>query len=1758
MAKITPGAGWGGATTPTTVGAGGATAIADVIWPGNRLVSGSSIYVGIMAAHHLGIDYVRASVEDGTWVQESSWSDPGSTGTRAYWFELDPSDFSTDGTVEVRFEAVPNTNGVGKVISQTFTVNPNGTIGNATDDVDYRVYVDASSGDDANDGTSGSPVETLWKASNILHTRHGTSCDFGEIRCAAGTYLWYRLNGQLTAQPTAGWITIRPDDGVAKANVIIKNYTTTANNNGPFNQTGYGHIKGCTLTADTGGNTSILKGPTVAGRRLWVEDCDYVRGTVGDDEIVAIVGTTDYEDEIWVTGGSYDGIPRGHVYATTDSTLRMLGVSADGVEYDFGAGASVIGDCTISNALPWHHGLGDYNHSDFWQQRDGITDDNILVFRNRATDGVFLQTFFNRPTNAQSNHAFFLNIIDNSGYDGDNTLYRGQLIAEYEHFVMHHNTLLGADTWLRLSDSYSSGFWGGTYVSIRNNVFQGVTIDDTEVERTGHTWTEFVSGNGTAVVDGNAFIGYYPTGKVNDSPMGEGTTGTTNSLEGTLADRDGDTWFESDFKVKSGSALASHLMTPVIPEFFDGTSPGGGTAPVGAMGEQDPAGTITPGGSWDGTTSWGGRTVPTESVSLHGSGWSFKAMACFADAPMRWYTTATQIVVVPEHGDGDWIDYVEFWLEGNTQRVSTQSVSTDGRWGFVIDIDPTSWGQDGDLQMYATVVPVNGYERLLRLDMIANGGGTISRDVRYLDPAGSDAANGLTTGTAWQTLGKALNGNGNGAPDGAEVRCANGTYIDDTELQPFINNNDRTITILPDYANGATNQGVTFSRTNRSWTSGGQDYQTFLRVEHVEFQDCIFNMDKLGFFYGRTNTSTMTFSGCLLDNPEGITGPTYGYWGSELGNELFRQADGAQISVINCEFQHVFSTGASLYVGCTGDVSSDAIYFARANNHTYPGGMGVINTNIDQTAVMLQRRHEEETLTVATATYDGGTGRTTITWSGSPNLDDIAAGGQPGQELSFLTGTLTGQDFEIYEQVDSTDTTVVVGDASGASASDTGWVWIIFHADSFQFAIQGSNDYDNVIMSGCKFVGGYQPWFFQAGNGRSLDNVGINRSIFDYTSGGSESAQWQHGHEHVVFRNVTMAGTTNNFRDNTAGFALSGCVIDSCVFGANGSDTGSLPSGVTLNHVHTESGPQWGTNATQGAITYDAEYKTNDSDVVKSSGTPILFDVNGDSFSGLEAIGAATAAAGAPVPYEGYEDLDYVEGPKASKKAVGLALGRAYSEPVQISVFGDSRATIHGAGPEWHHAINHTFFQHFGSPWGTPFAGQYTFILPGPFGMANLHYASGASGLEALDSDWERYLPPGFGSKNGALNTSNGNYLVTNATDPSLGTTAPSLGYFMWFWHHYYHGYSFTGMTGRYSELYPPDEDLSLHVVAGKKATSSGIVWRASPRATVNGNIFYTSVKAYGGEVFTSGELTGTVGEIVEKTVGTFRADSISLTGNQIYNQQVSVHAHTTGENAMLVGMRMVRPGGTGVVVDTFSEGGYKYEDFANHHDECGDAVNAIANAGMNACKLVILRCGFNDAITSNQDPADQEADIRALITQIRTTYGLDVPVVLIPPHDRLGTTTAQSGRVNEYHGVCKTIAYDTPNVIVLNVYKYIRERFGFTPESSDITTAGYNDQGPWDGTSPSYVADDLVTLGVESLVMVDTGGSPQNPVSSDGRTSWVNTEKLAKEADPSHPRGQSAWRVGEAEARLLLTTLSDAGYTYDGSRSRGGGGYYG
>lgn len=610
--------------------------------------------------------------------------------------------------------------------------------------------------------------------------------------------------------------------------------------------------------------------------------------------------------------------------------------------------------------------------------------------------------------------------------------------------------------------------------------------------------------------------------------------------------------------------------------------------------------TIAPSNSWDGTVTWVGRTVPTESGSAYGSGWTKKTIGGFDTPPYQWLTADTHVGVVCDHGDSSWIDYVEFWCEGSTTRVYRNGYNPDtGAIGYFVKVQPPA-GTDGDADIYAKIVPVNGYERLVGpLRMILNKGGSIARTVKTVKTSGGD----------YSTVTAAVNA----AVNGWIIKVDAGTWADDTEGSVG-SALTRGFEIRP--ADGVSASQVIITRSTRG------PMRSFKR-NIITYRNLTFATEKINVYYDQTNR---IFIGCRFIDANGAN-PAPGYQISDL-TTWFRCDENQITYLVDCEFRQPQCAGWKFARNTNFYYSADACTIRTEGNadHDYV----IINCRAQQNGNYAGRRHVPSSLTVSTVSYSAGTGRTTITLSGSPSMDNVAGGGATTDDTVFiLTGALAGNTYALYSQDDTTDTVVLTGNASSLVAGDTLWTGNLYHCDTFQTFGGGSTvNYYNLIAQRYWTTGTtYQPVFLQTSNGTSTQkDIAFQLCIFDATTYPTALSQYQNQVENVVMRQCTHIGSNMDLRDDMSYWSASGVVFYGCIFRgfeATGSG-GNLPTGCTASNCHFASGSSWNqSNASTGASGLGSDYRpTAGSAVLAGCTTKFPFDYYLNRWTGTVAKGA--------------------------------------------------------------------------------------------------------------------------------------------------------------------------------------------------------------------------------------------------------------------------------------------------------------------------------------------------------------------------------------------------------------------------------------------------------------------------------------------------------------------------------------------------------
>ncbi len=494
-------------------------------------------HIGVVAFHMNGIDRVDFSVNGGPWASVYEMQLNPDTDVWEYTALLRAEDFA-DGPVEVRAIAWPSGAGEPRVLggamssasvlsgehSMFLSANAHGSLASMV------VYASPSGNDSTGNGTLQSPVRSIFKASQILGVMGGA--DGGTILLAAGDYDWARPNGTYPAVTTSRWLTVQPMDGVDRAQVRI--------------------------TQPSGSQNSGILTKLVCLRDVTIR--------------ASLVTSTPLEDYLWMDGVHVEG--QGQLdpciylspgwwtatYATNSVSTNVINgfqntfvrnSVVDTVHNDAFPGVVTLINNTVRNQVGGTNAQGNAYHTDIWQERAGLTHENVILYGNTATENCIGQGVFTRgsPHNgiAMVNNAFMLR-----GYPN-----QSQIISRVQHLLIANNSFLGTPVTIGLSDTNSSvePYAGSRNALFSHNVFQWLNISDPQ-NNFSRPFSESTFGDGTRFV-GNHFINAWPdyTGS-SGVPFGAVIIGTDPSV-GTVVPPGRGAWQPAGGGQGSGGAQGS-------------------------------------------------------------------------------------------------------------------------------------------------------------------------------------------------------------------------------------------------------------------------------------------------------------------------------------------------------------------------------------------------------------------------------------------------------------------------------------------------------------------------------------------------------------------------------------------------------------------------------------------------------------------------------------------------------------------------------------------------------------------------------------------------------------------------------------------------------------------------------------------------------------------------------------------------------------------------------------------------------------------------------------------------------------------------------------------------------------------------------------------------------------------------------------------------------------------------------------------------
>ncbi len=611
------------------------------------------------------------------------------------------------------------------------------------------------------------------------------------------------------------------------------------------------------------------------------------------------------------------------------------------------------------------------------------------------------------------------------------------------------------------------------------------------------------SGTGSLVTTG--LVGMYTNGTGADVvlKLSCGSAGTAKSFTLTFASDDAVSpsyavTFTYDVQQDTNRTLSPHASATATPG--SGFSNGGGS----------------------------GVAIPTASGTPHGSGFDAYAPAACSDIHgFDWVDGGSLYwCVATDTSDIGDIDYVDFFHEGVSKRIYTKALSPrTGVEGFLIQLTRST---DGASDAYAKIVPVNGLEVVVTCRVYFNPLGTLLNTT-------SDNTNVNTSGDLSAAI--------------ATVAAAGGGYITLTQAGNYVwsdvgSNAYPAKPVIVRLGGGLSAGDAVISRASRGAIS---IHSSKLLWRSVRFETSLINQYVgLGNNLSNDPRAGTKFERCKFIDVDGVTGPARGYTTIDGSlQQLFFAHDRDQ--PYYCEGCEAVTynglCGATCVVNGSVTASFDGLYVAgtAANGFLYG------NVDFIEAGRMLQRAHVQQTLTVASKS---GTGPTVLTFSGNPTLQDGLTSSN-GAYLTFLTGALAGQTFDVTATDDTANTITVSGNASAAAASDTAWCFLYAHPDIIQMA--DTSNINGVILNRVRSTIDWTEMFRLD----RLDNSKIIRGVWFQScltklapgAGSGNVAAWEADQRNCGFRQSTFPRAFVPESDgDTSAFDVAACGSFDCIW----------------------------------------------------------------------------------------------------------------------------------------------------------------------------------------------------------------------------------------------------------------------------------------------------------------------------------------------------------------------------------------------------------------------------------------------------------------------------------------------------------------------------------------------------------------------------------------------------------------------------------
>jgi hypothetical protein len=400
----------------------------------------------------------------------------------------------------------------------------------------------------------------------------------------------------------------------------------------------------------------------------------------------------------------------------------------------------------------------------------------------------------------------------------------------------------------------------------------------------------------------------------------------------------------------------------------------------------------------------------------------------------------------------------------------------------------------------------------------------------------------------------------------------------------------------------------------------------------------------------------------------------------------------------------------------------------------------------------------------------------------------------------------------------------------------------------------------------------------------------------------------------------------------------------------------------------------------------------------------------------------------------------------------------AQSQTIRIAVIGDSQETSPNShGFQYIPLLNYEMWERFGNSPETPVAGCFTYGTTPP---ANWLLAGdcGTPGPAATRLSSSQVLP---NARPSAFSTLNGSSNITGGTRGQLTMLQHS-------------AIGVDPSTGIPNDVsyFNTSGIVKARIFAATHPSSGEIAYQAKPNALPS--------PSYAAAVTTTGTLT--LG-LQSPTFAIKSGETVPLNFNGDPYMALEVFGSSDTQLTDLVGLRFVNESSpAGVVVDTFSLGGYTAANFLSSHADAGAMFSAFD------FHAAVIHYGANEGGSLTADQF--RSNISAVISRVRSWVNdPNFPIILIADVYQSRLTPARMAEYDRFVGAQLAIAEADANVMVVNARR-LMEDIGWS------ATSGRSGQYLNDGVHYTALGAKTLSAAAVAAMMgeIDTGGCPSDP----------------------------------------------------------------